>query len=154
VTRAVTRYRTENRTYTYSGVEHYGRYASNLRVALGAEMDGLIAQVTQNTTESGFETDASFAQAGVYPQTANLTSPEGFVAVEERRLVADLHARLQALYAARYCRAGEPTIEEAARCAYLDHQSAPAVVRAALREQFGEDEALLSMVLSSSSTTQ
>ncbi len=151
-TRPVTRYRAEYRTYTYSGVEHYGRYASNLRLVVGAELDGLIAQVTQNAAESGFETDASFASANVYPQTANLTSAEGFVAIEERRLVADLMARLHALYAARYCRSAQPSIEEAARCAYLDHASAPAPVREALRAQFGEDEALLGAVLARASS--
>jgi hypothetical protein len=150
VTRPVTRYRTEHRTYTYAGVEHYGRYTSNIRLVLGSEMEGLIAQVDQNATESGFETDASFPQASVYPQTANLTSPEGFVAIEERRLVAELVARLAGLYAARYCRSSQFTLEEAARCAYLDHQNAPPMVRKMLQEQFGEDEPLLSTLLSRS----
>ncbi len=147
VTRPVTRYRTENRTYTYSGIEHYGRYQSNLRLVLGADFDGLVAQVQQNTSEEGFETDASFAAAGVYPQTANLTSAEGFVANEERRLVGELVTRLGALYAARYCRTAQFSLEEASRCAYLDLQSAPEAVRQVMREQFGEDEQLLPRLL-------
>ena len=150
VTRPVTRYRSEARTYTYAGVEHAGRYKSALRLSLGPELDSLIAEVMQNTTETGFETDASFPQAGVYPQSAILTTAEGFVALEGRRLVADLLVRLHALYAARYCRAAEFTLEEAARCAYLDHQTAPPVVREVLRAQFGEDEALLSALLARS----
>lgn len=147
VTRPVTRYRTENRTYTYAGVEHYGRYQSNLRLVVAADLDGLIAQVDQNVTESGFETDASFSPAGVYPQTANLTSAETFVANEERRLVAELHARLQALYAARYCRDSEFTLEAAARCAYLGMDAVPPQAHKVLHAQFGEDLQYLPAVL-------
>lgn len=147
VTRPVTRYRTENRTYTYAGVEHYGRYQSNLRVILDRDLDGLVAQVDQNTTETGFETDASFPQANVYPQSANLTSAEGFVANEEGRLVAELRARLDALYAARYCRAAQFSLEEASRCAYLGLDAAPPKAHEMLQEQFGEDVKLLPTLL-------
>lgn len=147
VTRPVTRYRTESRTYTYAGVEHHGRYQSSLRLVVAADLDGLIAQVEQNVDETGFETDASFPQAGVYPQSANLTSAESFVAGEERRLVADLHARLQALYAARYCRGDEFTLEEASRCAYLDLAAAPPEAQKVLHAQFGEDLQFLPTVL-------
>lgn len=146
VTRPVTRYRTENRTYTYAGVEHLGRYTSNLKLALAADLEGLVAQVEQTTSATGFETDASFPEAGVYPQSANLPTAAEFVATEESRLAAELVARLSALYSARYCRQIE-TIEEAARCAYLDHATAPALVHAQLREQLGDDETLLASVL-------
>lgn len=147
VTRPVTRYRTEYRTYTYAAVERYGHYTSNLRVTLGADLDGLIAAVEQNATETGIDSDASFAQAGVYPQSANLTSAESFVANEERRLTTELRTRLDALYAARYCRAAQFTLEEAARCAYLDPAGAPPLARQVLRAQLGEDEQLLPTVL-------
>jgi hypothetical protein len=107
----------------------------------------LIAAIEQNAVEEGIDHDADFAQAGVYPQRSNLTSAEGFVANEERRLANELRVRLDALYAARYCRKAEFTLEEASRCAYLDAQTAPPLAREMLRAQFGEDEALLSTVL-------
>lgn len=74
-------------------------------------------------------------------------SAECFVLGEQQRLAAELRARLDALYATRYCSAPVYNIEEAARCAYLDRASAPAAARSMLRAQLGEDEAHRSIVL-------
>jgi hypothetical protein len=147
VTVPVTKYSTESRTFEYAAIERSGHYTSQLRVVFDPEMDGIVAGVDQDTIETGLDHDAELSAAGVSPQRANLTTAPAFVFAEQQRLASELRARLDALYARRYCRAAMFSLEEAARCAYLDPSSAPAAARGMIRVQLGEDESLLSVVL-------
>jgi hypothetical protein len=147
VTVPVTKYQTESRTFEYAAIERTGHYTSKLRLVFEPDLDNLVASVETDASEVGIDHDAEFSPAGVSPERANLTTASAFVFAEQQRIVAELHARLDALYATRYCRAEVFSLEDAARCAILDPKGAPSAARGMLRVQLGEDETLLSVVL-------
>lgn len=147
VSKPVTKYRDEPRSFTYEALERAGHYTSQLRVQLERSAPEITTKVDANFTDRGFDHDVINNAAGVSPQRANLMSLEDFIAREEGRLRDAFRQQLETRYAALYCSSSQYSLEKAAACLYLDPRTAPAPVHAALRAVFGEDEPHLESVL-------
>lgn len=161
VTNEVTKYRTETHPYSYSATEITGNYSASLQVRLvepasaGGLVNGVVAQVELSDRVSGIDHDVTFGPAGITPVRANLPTREYVVDRERGRLQVQLRTLLDNRFAALFCAAAtfdkaSGTVdrrEAAARCAYLDHASAPGPVHAVLQTVFGGDERFLGAVL-------
>jgi hypothetical protein len=146
VDQQVTRYRTEHRTFRYAALVEAGHYDALLRVSARPEPP-VIVTINEAMTKSGVTHDVTFAPAGVHPETADLPTREDFFDEQSTQLKSAFVIAMNARYGALYCSASAYTPEEAARCAYLDPEGAPAAVHAALRNGFGDDEELLAPLL-------
>jgi hypothetical protein len=145
VTTQVTKYRDEPRVFTYEATARTGDYASALEVTLPTL--AVTAQAQARFSAAGVDHDVTFAPAGVAPERANLMTLDDLATRAGDDLRDELHRRLDAAYAARFCAGDAYTRDQAAACAYLDLPSAPSAVHATLRAAFGGDEANLAPLL-------
>ncbi len=138
--RVVTRYRDENRIFTFEAREDSAAYDTDVtvRVDVRQGLAPFAFQVSGHGKKSGFVHDASFPPAGVSPSRADLPTASSWLAAqlpgleEQTRRAADEHFRLS------FCERSAFTIEEAARCAYGKSPLPPAA-RTGLAQALGPD---------------
>jgi hypothetical protein len=147
VTVPVTKYRDEEREFTYEATERTGSYASMVQLAITGEPVAATARVDAAFQQSGDDHDAVSAAAGVTPERANLPSLADFVTREQARLVQQLIDVLDERYGARFCTLERYDIEAAATCAYRDATRTPPAARAQLQILLGGDEAFVAPLL-------
>lgn len=151
-TRLVTRYQPTPRVFAYQAVEHSGRYAGELRVALhlGADASPLVLLHTDQRVERGLFHDVTFEPAGIEPARPGLTSREGWVGRQLVQMNEKFAAMLSAQWSTRFCAAAQYSPEEAARCAYLGAGRVPQPATQAIAGSFGADAVLALGLLSRS----
>jgi hypothetical protein len=146
-TRLETRWRDEPRVFEYQATQRPGHYVAAVRVHIDGGVPEVLATATDDTTSSGIEHDVTFAPAGVHPEHADLVGRDLYIRTEEDVLRTRFVRALDDSFRRVHCSASSYTLEEAAACAYLDPRGAPPAVRAALREELGDEEPLVVQLL-------
>jgi hypothetical protein len=137
ITRTVTRFRDEPRTYRYDATARTARYRASWALSLDVGAAPLDLRIDAADRKTGVDHDAAFAPAGIEPSRAGLDSADVWTRRVLLRLAAELPPRLVAQWNASFCAEPTYTAETAARCARGGEPPAPA--RAALEPLFGAD---------------
>jgi hypothetical protein len=147
VTNPVTKYRDEEREFSYDAIERVGAYTSALTLQVDRELPVVIAAVESAFTQSGDDHDVSNSAAGVSPHRANLMSIEALATREQGRLAERFAQVLDERYGAVYCTLETYDVEAASACAYRDPSRTPPAAHAQLATLLGGDERFVNPLL-------
>lgn len=138
----VTRYRDEPRTFEYHAlrlsVDH--RLALSSTGVLDARHAPLTVVLQDQLSESGYEHDVSFSEAGVTPSRVAFTPPQAWVEQRVEALGHLFSKKLVEHWRQSYCSTAAATLEDAARCA-RSGAALPTPAYQVLSEVFGDDAA-------------
>lgn len=138
----VTRYRDVARTFEYHAlrlsVEH--RVALSSSGVLDSRRGPLTAVLQDQFSESGYEHDVSFYDAGVSPKRVSFTPPHSWLDARVEAMGALFSQRLAQHWQESYCATPALTLDDAARCARAG-TPLPTPAYRVLSEVFGDDAA-------------
>ncbi|MBN2341069.1 MAG: hypothetical protein JXX29_11150 [Deltaproteobacteria bacterium] len=116
--RTVTRYREEPREFKYSAVEHTGKYDAAWEVAMEylEALERSQFTVSNNTVKKADAHSETFSPAGVSPQNGALPTQTDWFQFQLGLFSRDVEQQLNRIWFTTFCRVGEPSTEQAARC--------------------------------------
>ncbi len=140
-TRTVTRYRDEDRIFTFEALELSGAYDADLSATIDVKQDlpPFVVHFSAQETQRGLEHDTSFPPAGVTPSHTLLPTASAWLAGRTGALAGETGRTARDHWLRAFCARGAFALEEASRCAYGSPQSLPSAARAALADAVGPD---------------
>ena len=140
-TRPVTRYREEDRVFSFEAIERSATYEVDVEASIDFKQGiaPFVVHLSNTATKSGVDHDSSFPPADVAPSRANLPSRDAFWSEQLPTIASRTSMSANGHWATAFCSQASYNPDEAARCYYIPAAERPKAAHDALFVSLGPD---------------